>query len=286
MSEAKIKNLLKNQYFAKVNNLLGFDVDELTLVGSKVVIKNCSDCKNEFRISDFGLEEDNVALFWRECQGLPTSNYCAGYDKSKISEGLSYRFCYEGPCIEPIKKAIIKTDMIRAIARSRNKTYEFCLKRLSHNRKVNDTKINETFQQLCKNFTSERSRMWNEIDEGLRRILVMPTEEFKNGNKIEGEMTNQKGFSIRSLHGHQFRELLRNDKYNATVDKPDIICVGHFHLLMIFKKFDTWVVMTGHFLKSNIPREKGFFCHLGASEMTLDKPENEPYFKLFRGRDI
>lgn len=286
MSEAKIKNLLKNQYITKVNNLLGFNVDELTIVDSKVVIKNCIDCKNEYRISDFELEEDNVAFFWRECQGIPILNYCAGTEKSKVSDKLAYRFCYDDPCVETIKNAIIKNDMIRAITRSRNKTYELCVKRLRHNRKVTDVLICKTFNQNCKSFVSTRAKMWHEIDEGLRRLLVMPTEEFKNGKKIEGEITNQKGFSIRSLHGHQFRELIRNDKYNATVDKPDIICVGHFHLLMIFKKFDTWVVMTGHFLKSNIPREKGFFCNMGASEITLDKTENEPFFKLFRGRDI
>ncbi len=285
MLQDDIKNRLEIQYITKVNTLLGCSIDELSLTRSKVVVENCIDCKKEFRISDFELEEDNIAIFCRECKGLPVESYCVGSEKSKVSDTLAYRFCYDDVCVETVKNAIIKSDMIRAVARSRNKTYELCINRLKHNRKVSGTQISQMFDSMCRSFISGRSRMWHEIDEGLRRLLVMPTDEFKNENKIEGEISNQKGFSIRALHGHQFRELIRNDKYNVAVGKPDIICVGHFHLLMVFKKFDTWIVMTGHFMGHNIPREKGFLCHMGAPEMSLEESSADPFFRIVRARE-
>jgi hypothetical protein len=170
------------------------------------------------------------------------------------------------------------------MARARNKTNELCLNRLRHNRKVTDTQITQMFDNLSKSFVSERSHMWHEIDEGLRRFLIMPADKSKNGTQLEGEMINQHGFLIRSFHGHQFRDLIRRNKYNVAQQKPDAIMFGHFHLLAVFRKFDTWVLITGHFTGHHMPREKGFLCHVGAPIMTVELKTNEPFFKLNRAR--
>lgn len=99
ITELEITNRLQEEYLIKVNELLGFSIDELTLVKSKVAVKNCVGCTRQFRVADFELEEDNVALFWRECQGLPFSSYCAGSQKSEVTGETAYRFCYDDLCM-------------------------------------------------------------------------------------------------------------------------------------------------------------------------------------------
>ena len=127
--------------------------------------------------------------------------------------------------------------------------------------------------------------MWNEISEGLRRLLVMPSEKWKNEEKMEGVFSRENGLAVRSLHGHQLRHLIRTDRYNVAPEKPDIMCIGHYHLQMVLRKFDTWILMTGHFLSYKAPRRKGFLSHIGAPILLVEKDTSLPFFKLIRGSE-
>lgn len=283
----KTKTTLEQLYKEKVNtSVLGFDIDDLTLSKGKVMLKDCTGCTQRFTVNDYGLEEDNVALFWRMCEKLDNSFYCAGYEKPKNLKGrTSYRFCYNEACVESIKNAIKKTDSIRAIDRTRHNTLEICLKRIDHHRSVNEQFISKSFERSCSSILSERNAMWNEISEGPRRLLVMPSEKWKNEEKMEGVFSRENGLAVRSLHGHQLRHLIRTDRYNVAPEKPDIMCIGHYHLQMVLRKFDTWILMTGHFLSYKAPRRKGFLSHIGAPILLVEKDTSLPFFKLIRGSE-
>jgi hypothetical protein len=283
ISKADIERILTEEHQRKTSNLLGSSIDELTIKDSNISLKTCKECDKEFRVADFELEEDNAAILWRACQGLAIDDYCVGSEPTRDG-AIAYRFCYNDPCLDTVKNAIIKMDTIQAIARGRNKTRELCLNRVQHNRKLTQGKVKEMFENMSESFVSERARMWHEIDEGLRRFLIMPADETKNEAKIEGETTSQNGFLTRSFHSHQFRDLIRRDRYNVAQQKPDAVMFGHFHLLMVFRRFDTWVVTTGHFTANNMQREKGFISHVGSPIMLLKTKNNEPIFKINRAR--
>jgi uncharacterized protein YbaR (Trm112 family) len=280
------KTILEKLYEEKVNALLGFDADSLTLSRCRVTLKDCTGCTQPFTVSDSGLEEDNVALFGRMCEKLDTSFCCAGYEKAKNFTGKTlYRFCYNEPCVQTIKNAIKRTDLIRAIDRARYNTLTICIRRISHHKNVDEDFVNKNFECSSNSIISERNAMWYEIDEGLRRLLVMPAEKWKNEEKIEGDLSEQNGLALLTLHGHQLRHLVRADRYNVAPQKPDIICMGHYHLQAVLREFDTWVLMTGHFLSYRAPRRKGFLCHIGAPILLIEKGSNRPFFKLLRGSE-
>ena len=283
ISKADVERILTEEYQKKTSNLLGCGIDELTVKDSNVCLKDCKECNKEFRVADFELEEDNVAIFWRACQGLPIDSYCVGSEPTRDGV-IAYRFCYDDASLETVKNAITNMDTVQAIARGRNKALELCLNRLQHNRKLSQSKVKDMFDNMSESFVSERGRMWHEIDEGLRRFLIMPADDTKNETKLEGEMTNQNGFLTRNFHGHQFRDLIRRDRYNVPQQKPDAVMFGHFHLLMVFRRFDTWVAITGHFTAHNMQREKGFISHVGGLIMLLKTENNEPVFKINRAR--
>jgi hypothetical protein len=283
----RIRTILELLYNERVNtSVLGFDIDDLAFGKSKVILKDCIGCAQPFTVSDCGLEEDNVALFWRMCERLDSSFYCAGCETPKSSRGkLLYRFCYNESCVEAIKNAIKKTDSIRAIDRARHNALQICLRRIDHHKDVNEDFISGNFERLCNSILSERNAMWHEINEGLRRLLVMPSEKWKNEEKMEGTFSRQNGLIVRTLHGHQLRPLIRTDRYNVAPEKPDIVCIGHYHLQMVLREFDTWILMTGYFLSYKAPRRKGFLSHIGGPILLIEKDSSTPFFKLTRGSE-
>lgn len=149
-------------------------------------------------------------------------------------------------------------------------------------KKVDKEFISKNFERASASLLSQRSSMWHEIYEGLRRLFVMPLEEWKNEKRIEGNLSFYNGFLIRALHGHQLRRLMRQDRYNVTSQKPDLLVLGHYHLQMVLRKFDTWILMIGHWRLYSTPRKKGVISHLGAPRVTIEKDSNRPLFELIR----
>jgi len=265
------------------NSILGFNLEAHSIHKMGVDLKDCSKCAKLFTVRDCGLQEDNVALFWRFCEKANSpSTHCAGRDKNSDPKIMgSYRFCYNEKAISSVEEAIKKSDFIRALDRACGKVLKICKKRIEHHRKVDEDFLSKTFESSSHTLMSQRSSMWHDIGEGVRRLLVMPSEKWKNEKQIEGSLSSKNGFLIRALHGHQLRRLQREDRYNVTPPKPDLLTLGHYHLQMVLRKFNVWVLICGHWLLYPNPRQKGFLSHLGAPILRIGK-DNEPYFKLGR----
>jgi hypothetical protein len=284
--DKKIRTALERFYKIKVDTLLGFDMNDLTSSKSKVSLRDCSGCAQPFTVSDCGLEEDNVALFWRMCEKLSSSFYCAGYEKDNSEKRILYRFCYNEPCIEVIKNAILKTDSIRCIDCAVHNTLKICLKRIGHHKDVTEDFIRRSFEGSCNSNLSQRKAMWHEIKKGVRRLIVMPSKKWKNEDKIEGTFSLQNGLPVRALHGNQLRRLVRTDRYNVDpIRKPDILCLGHYHLLMVLREFETWILMTGHYLSYKPLGKIGFLSHIGSPILSIEKGSGKPFFRLVRGSE-
>ena len=285
--QSKIKEVQEtlNEFFNKKvkDSILGFDLEDLSIQKLGVNIEDCSKCAELFTVRDCGLRDDNVALFWRFCEKLNSpSAYCAGHDRNSDPKLMgSYRFCYNERVVSSVEEAIEKLDFIRALDRACGKVLKVCAKRIEHHRKVDRDFISKNFEGSSRTLLSKRSSMWHDIREGVRRLLVMPSEKWKNEKQIEGIFSSKNGFLIRALHGHQLKRLRREDRYNVAPQKPDLLTLGHYHLQMVLRKFNTWVLTTGHFLLYPTPRQKGFLSHLGAPILRIGK-DNEPHFELRR----
>lgn len=132
------QNLLDDLFKKKVkDSLLGFDLEDLSICKSKVVVKDCAKCSRSFNVKDRGLQEDNVALFWRLCgQSNSCSTYCAGHDKNYDPKVMvPYQFCYNEKSVSLIEKAIRKSDSIRALSRAYNSVLKLCARRIQHHKK-------------------------------------------------------------------------------------------------------------------------------------------------------
>jgi len=268
------------------NTILGFDIKDLSIPKSGVQLEDCCKCTRLFTVTDCGFQDDNVAFFWRMCKKSHNANsYCSGYDKTVNPAIMGpYRFCYNEEAISSIEDAIIQSDSVRAVDRACWQVLRVCKKRVKHHKKVDYEFILRNFNRASRSILSQRSSMWHDINEGIRRLLVMPVQKWKNEKQLEGTVLSQNGFSIRSLHGHQLRRLQREDRYNVTSQKPDLLVFGHYHLQMVLRKFDAWVLITGHWLLYPTPRRKGFLSQLGAPILTIDN-SNEPHFRLMRYND-
>jgi hypothetical protein len=283
-----IRELLEVLFKTKVKDLvLGFDLEDLSIDKSGIVLEDCSKCSKLFPVEDCGLQDDNVALFWRMCERANSrSTYCAGHDKNSDPKVMGpYRFCYKEQSVSLIEKAIRKSDSIRAYDRACHSVLNVCRRAMRHNRQVDSDFVSENFEKVSNSILHQRNSMWHEIYEGTRRLLVMPSAKWKNEKQMEGSLSSGRGVLIRSLHGNQLRRLVRQDRYNVTSQKPDVLVLGHYHLQKVLRKFDTWILMTGHWLLYPTPRKRGFLSHLGAPILKIGKNSGKPLFKLKRGNE-
>lgn len=280
------ENLFDEFYQKKTQELLGFPLSNLTLKKQNVTTNDCSKCQKHFRVNDSGLYEDNVALFWYVCVSeAPTSNYCAGIISEKERYGKErYRFCYDKTSINSIENAIKICDYIRACDVS-YKTMEICKHRIRQKKMVDEPFIRRLIEGNIKSNLHSRKRMWYQINEGLRRLLVMPKKASKNEANIVTSIDNINGLNVRTFHGNQLSDLMKRDRYNVLPIKEDVLMFGHYHLQMVLYKFDTWILITGHWTSYKNPRRLGFLSHIGGAIMQVDN-EDEPFFVLNRFPDV
>ena len=203
-SQSKIeetREVLDALYKTKIKELLlGFNLEELPLHNSHVVLDDCSKCSKTFSVQDYGLQEDNVALFWRMCERSNSrSMYCAGYDNSSDPKVMGpYRFCYNEQSVSSIEDAIKKSDSIRACDRACHSVLKVCIKRIRHHKKVDIDFVSKNFERISNSILHQRNSMWHEIYEGIRRLLVMPSEKWKNEKRARAQP------SLTELAGHSF----------------------------------------------------------------------------------
>ena len=283
LNKSQILTIIDQLYSAKINNLIGYNLNNLTFNKSNVTLKDCKDCEKEFSVTDIGLGEDNLSLFWQYCKSAISNDYCAGINKNE-DKSFEYRFCYNESCFDLIVDAIKKMDQIIAISRARYNLIKRCDTRIQHKKFVSNTFIKKNFDNWSKSLTKTREKMWNEIDEGLRRLLKVPQQTWKNTPTYHGEFSDQDGLKIRFLHGNLLRRLIRNDRYDVVPQKVDVILMGHYHLLMVFKKSNTWIVIVGHYEMSKLKRRTGFLSHVGSAIMIVNEITQTPSFKLIRGQ--
>lgn len=287
LNKERCKEKIEDLYQKKTQEILGFDLNNLTFNKQNVTVIDCSKCKQELRIKDNGLYEDNIAIFWYMCKKLyPKSNFCAGIipenEKHKMKP---YRFCYDETSVQAIEKAIELCDYIRACDVASYNTLEICEHRIRQKREVSEDFLYRLFEGQLKSKLHSRKTMWHIINEGLKRLLVMPKKLSKNEPHYEYQLTNIDGLNVRAFHGHQLSDLIKRDRYDVLPYKEDVLMFGHFHLQMVLYKYDTWVLITGHWTYYQNPRKVGFLSHIGSPIMLVNN-KGEPVFVLNRFPDV
>lgn len=169
--EEKYRNLVKSQ--------IGVDVDKLTLKNSGVVIKNCSKCRNPFEVMDFGLHEDNVALYWIFLHNkVSSSNYCAGI--KSVDDSNRYIFCYNLDASNAIESVIKTSGKIRTAAYAAERVKMMMQQRLDHHKEVMNQYLEKIFHKRYEKEARRRQKMWHRIDNELKRT----SREIIGGKKI------------------------------------------------------------------------------------------------------
>ena len=115
----------------------------------------------------------------------------------------------------------------------------------------------------------------------------MPKDPKKNEAQLSIAPRNSMELDVRAIHGDKLLDLIRRDRYEVLPVKSDIITMGHFHLQMVMMRNNTWILHSGHFSNSKMPREKGFLSHMCAPNMVAIPNEAETeilsYFEIHRG---
>ena len=264
------KKLVFYEREAAIKKEIGTDRSKLTLINQQICLKDCTKCSLNFRVQENGLYADNIALFWYFSDKTVPNDYCAGINLNHDQRvDQPYRFCYNDNIIPNVENAVKAADYIRSASIAAYNTIDTCKTKLKYGKNIDAKKTSTEFSKRLKGERGERKKLWNIIEEGIRRLLVYPKDPSKN--KVGQYSTTKpfKGLEIRTLHGHELNKLIKQNEYDVPLVKSDIIAMGHFHLQMVLIRNSTWILHTGHFLTSKMSREIGFLSHLGAVHIRI-----------------
>jgi hypothetical protein len=278
------KRFIDSLYLKKITILLGCSPDDLEIKKLNITINDCSKCDVKYKICDKGLCEDNVSLYTTMIRKLaPLTNYCMGHDPSCDELMSPYVACYNENNAFAVFEGIKISDFIRACDVACYNIHEICKLKLTHNNFITKNFISKIFEGEIKSNILKRKKFWSEIDEGLRRLFVMPVNIRKNMNLPGSQSITQHGIEIRMMHGHQLRNLIQSDKYSVLPIKEDVLLFGHYHLQFILFRYGTWIMCTGHFLIYKTTRKIGFLSHIGSPMLTAIS--GVPFFTLIRYKE-
>jgi len=266
------------------HNLTGIYRNKLTLQDENVFLKNCLQCTKSFRVTENGLFVDNVALFWHFSDKTKLNDFCAGInDEHDQRVTQPYRFCYDETILPDIETAIKAADFIFTCEVAYEKAVNVFSVRLHNNVATTDTYINTIFNKILQNRDEKRKTMWNVIEEGIKRYLVLPRKASNNIASTGIKPLTAYGKKLRAIHGNEFKTLIRNGKYNVLNTNIDLFSFGHFHLQMAMYRYSTWILQTGHFIQYRMPRKIGVLSHLGAPLYKVNKITGRFCFEINRG---
>jgi len=121
--------------------------------------------------------------------------------------------------------------------------------RLRTGQKVDEHVVKDLVENESLKKVKQRNQMWNEIDEGLERLLVGRKGQ-KRVMLQETKTLSPGGFKLWTMHGQQLKELVREQTFAIRPKKVDVVVLSHYHIQMVMKRFGAWVVFSGHWTTS------------------------------------
>lgn len=238
---------------------------------------DCNSCKLQKKFCDFGLTKENIAFLINVLikNNVPREFYCVDKIKHEYF-GNIIKFCYNEEALPVLEKAIKNLDFFQAICRGFEKGLLIFKEKKKYLKHDNIVEIKEKIiNRSIKDYLKKRKKMWWVIDGGIKRLFPKKTNlNIINALEQEG-VVNPFPHSY-SLHGHQLKQLIKNNQYYKFLDLPKTITIGHFHLLMAIKRNNTLIIFSGHFLKNRKSCFSQFFIsHLGFSHLNLNQATGE-----------
>lgn len=125
----------------------------------------------------------------------------------------------------------------------------------------------------------ETNKMMYEIKEGLTRLINIE-EKANIIRRIEPDY--RIGVPALTLHGHELKELVKNDQYYKLTQKPKLVFFSHYHRLLAFEEEGVVVVICGCFVKTHPCYEYTLMPSLGFATFCLDKKTTELRIDIHR----
>jgi len=279
VSKKSTNDLLDNLYAKEISNEIGIDINDIRLKNYEVKINDCKNCSRRWRFVDRGLSEKNIALYVYFLDKNNIKNYCIGkgfFEESNTSKAR-YAICFETNTIDVLETVIRKSDIIKAIYSGKFST-EIDVNKIQQYRVLKKDDIEKIFFSKVSSNVKSRRRMWNEIDEGIRRIIGRKPNNCRTTILPDATINKIKNCRILSLHGHQLRDLIQNNYYaldaNGENINVDLMMMGHYHLLMIMIRYNTIILLTGCFVGNRIGYREEFISHIGGPSLTFGKKIN------------
>jgi hypothetical protein len=241
--------MTKEEIFKLINNYLGIKEDNFRFS----VIPNFSSKKcKEYKFCESGkgisINVINFYLNRLKDASISKKQYCAckkfsGNDR----EGFENAICYSEKCVPIIEKCIYDLDLLKAVVMGAVSA-EKDRKKFNRLEKFDENKIlNDKILKKIK----ARKKMWQEINEGINRLLE---DNGKKKGRIldESDLDNQEMSFISEnalmFHGHQLREWKKRNIYWTLSKKPQVVFLGHYHLMCPMIRQNTLIIFNGHFL--------------------------------------
>lgn len=237
---------------------------------TSIPIFSSEKCK-EYKFSEGGkglkLNVLNFYLNNLENKSIPKNQYCACREFENGECASGNKICYSEKCIPVIEKCVYGLDLFKA-AMMGITTAENQIRQIKKYRKLNKHGEISIFDRYVRVAIQKRKKMWQEINEGIGRLLKGRAREgaqILSETDADMEGMRFKGRQNLMLHGHQFKDWKNRNVYWKFFEKPKTISLAHYHIMLPMFKFNTLIIFNGH-LSSGYETilDDYYFSHVGA----------------------
>lgn len=285
VSNKILNNILNIAYKSEVKRTIGLDISDLSFENYQPEIQDfSSSIHNEWQCIDFGLSEENICLYLDCLNKNGITDFCIVRGRPRNipnAEMHDYAICFGEEAIPSHEEVIKKTENIKAIYLATLGTKNQVVNIKKH-LDLSSNQIHNLLHKKINDSLHNRSSMWHEIEEGLRRILGTKPNRCNTTELQEYRYTPIRDYLILTIHGNQLHDFIQTDSYavnNYNNDiVPDVLVLGHFHIMMIMIRFNTLILFNGHWLNSIYKNE--FISHIGSHTFTVGSYIKSRIFRL------
>ncbi len=270
VSQKDLSLYLNQSYQNEVEKCVSIDIKKLSL--KNVTLQKNANLKQNWSFVDIGLSEKIAALYLYHLQKNNINNYCVA-SNNLIDYSEKYVVCFERNGLSAIESAVKDADFIKAIY-SGTLSIKFKVQEIQKHRKLTRKDVEKILlKNIAKNIKA-RKRMWNEMEEGIRRILGKK----KNGCNISvlerGQYIENDACKIFMIHGDELRDLIQNNCYaidnNSHNISANALMLSHYHMEMVLERFNTLVIFGGCLVSDKIGYNQELLSHLGFPTFSMN----------------
>jgi len=277
VSNKELDTILNSAFTDEANNVIGLDISDLNFKNYQYDIQEfSSSTHDDWQFIDFGLSEENICLYLYCMNDNGVTDFCIVNGKPDNIPNIpmhDYAICFREDAIPSHEEVIKKAENIKAIYYATQKTRNLVFNFQKH-RDLSSNDIQNILSGRIRSSLHNRRRMWHEIEEGLRRILGPKPIGCNRDILQESQYTPVKKYLLLSIHGDQLRDFIRSNCYAVDSNNNDInvdaLILGHFHIEMIMIRFNTLIILNGHWLESIHPHRDEFLTHIGYHRVLVE----------------